>query len=114
MYLRRCYRRKNAKRHAYRALVESVRTARGPRQRVVAYLGTVESGNESEASTGPFFEPMESEWLEVVAANFRVERVRQFGRPWLGMELVRQLHLTEFLEEVLPAGREEVPWSQSL
>jgi len=39
MYVRRCYRQKNGKRHAYWALVESYRTARGPRQRVVAYLG---------------------------------------------------------------------------
>ena len=45
MYLRRCYRRKDGKRHAYWALVESYRTARGPRQRVVAYLGELdESG----------------------------------------------------------------------
>ena len=39
MYLRRCYRQKDEKRHAYWTLVESYRTARGPRQRVVAYLG---------------------------------------------------------------------------
>ena len=32
MYLRRCYRRKDGKRHAYWALVESYRTARGPRR----------------------------------------------------------------------------------
>ena len=44
MYLRRCYRRKNGKRHAYWALVESYRTARGPRQRVVAYLGELDEG----------------------------------------------------------------------
>jgi len=37
MYVRRCYREKNGKRHAYWALVESYRTARGPRQRVVTY-----------------------------------------------------------------------------
>jgi hypothetical protein len=38
MYLRRCYRKKDGKRHAYWALVESYRTDRGPRQRVVAWL----------------------------------------------------------------------------
>jgi len=57
---------------------------------------------------------MEPEWLKVDVANFRVERVRQFGQPWLGMELVRQLHLTEFLEEALPQGREDVPWSLTI
>jgi hypothetical protein len=39
MFLRRCQRRKSGKRHTYWALVESYRTARGSRQRVVAYLG---------------------------------------------------------------------------
>jgi hypothetical protein len=42
MYLRRCYRRKDGKRHAYWALVESYRTHRGPRQRVVAWLGVMD------------------------------------------------------------------------
>ena len=42
MYLRRCYRAKEGKRHAYWALVESYRTARGPRQRVIAYLGELD------------------------------------------------------------------------
>jgi len=42
VYLRRCYRRKDGKRHAYWALVESFRSARGPRQRVVAYLGELD------------------------------------------------------------------------
>jgi hypothetical protein len=38
MFIRPCYRGKNGKRHAYWALMESYRTERGPRQRVVAYL----------------------------------------------------------------------------
>jgi hypothetical protein len=42
MYIRRCYREKDGKRHAYWALVESYRTARGPRQRVVAWLGAMD------------------------------------------------------------------------
>jgi hypothetical protein len=42
MYVRHCYREKNGKRHAYWALVESYRTARGPQQRVVAYLGELD------------------------------------------------------------------------
>ena len=39
MFLRRYERRKSGKRHTYWALVESIRTAQGSRQRVVAYLG---------------------------------------------------------------------------
>ena len=42
MYLRQCYRNKDGKRHAYWALVESYRTVRGPRQRVVAWLGELD------------------------------------------------------------------------
>ena len=39
MFLRRYRRTKNGKTHAYFALVESFRTERGPRQRIVAQLG---------------------------------------------------------------------------
>src|ERR1700682_234053 len=42
MYLRRCYRRKDGKRHAYWVVVESYGTNRGPRQRVVAWLGVMD------------------------------------------------------------------------
>ena len=42
VYLRRCYRVKDDKRHAYWALVKSVRTAKGPRQQVVAYRGDLD------------------------------------------------------------------------
>jgi hypothetical protein len=39
MFIKRCTRRKNGKQHTYWQLVESYRTARGPRHRTVAYLG---------------------------------------------------------------------------
>ncbi len=42
MFIRPCCRKKDGKRHAYWALVESVRTERGPRQRTVAYLGQLD------------------------------------------------------------------------
>jgi transposase len=35
----------------------------------------------------------------------------EFGGPWLGRELLRQLGLTEFLGRVLPPGQEEIPWA---
>ena len=38
MYIRQCFRTVEGKRRAYWALVESVRTERGPRQNVVAWL----------------------------------------------------------------------------
>ena len=121
MYLRRCYRRKDGKRHAYWALVESFRTARGPRQRVVAYLGELDeqgrlgmqraaqpcAGLQSELfNQGP-----DAEWVEVDLCGVRVERSRPFGGSWLGLMLLRQLGLTDLLETLLPCGREEVSWS---
>ena len=47
MFLRRFNRRKNGKPHFYWALVESYRTARGSRQRIVAYLGELKKSQKS-------------------------------------------------------------------
>jgi len=47
MYLRRCLRKKNGKPHTYWALVESYRTARGSRQRLVAYVGELKGSEQS-------------------------------------------------------------------
>jgi transposase len=120
MYLRRCYRRKDGKRHAYWALVESYRTNRGPRQRVVAWLGVMDERGRlgvkrcAEKNSGyqtGLFTRTEPEWVEVDVKRVRVERSRKFGGPWLGIELLRRLELDRFLEEKLPNGREEIPWS---
>ena len=120
MYLRRCYRHKDGKRHAYWALVESYRTNRGPRQRVVAWLGVMDErgrlGVKRCAEKNPgyqtgLFTTTEPEWVEVDVKRVPVERSRKFGGPWLGRELLRQLELDRFLEEKLPNGREEIPWS---
>jgi hypothetical protein len=120
MYLRRCYRRKDGKRHAYWALVESYRTARGPRQRVVAYLGEMDEagrlGVRQQAEPGDrrwqprLFDITEPEWIEVDLKRIAIERSREFGGPWLGLELCRRLGLVEFLKGAMPVGREEIPW----
>jgi len=39
MFIRPCYKKTNGKKLAYWVLVESYRTAKGPRQRIVASLG---------------------------------------------------------------------------
>ena len=121
MYLRRCYRQKDGKRHGYWALVESYRTARGPRQRVVAYLGELDEqgrlGVQRAAQPDPapqadlFDRESSREWVEVDLNGLRVERSRPFGGGWLGLMLLRQLGLGELLEALMPSGREEVPWS---
>ena len=121
MYVRRCYRAKNGKRHAYWALVESYRTARGPRQRVVAYLGELDEcgrmGVEqavqpASASQAHLFQkPRRPEWMEVDIHGVRVERSRPFGGCWLGLTLLRQLGLPQLLDALLPSGREGISWS---
>lgn len=119
MYLRRCYRSKDGKRHAYWALVESCRTARGPRQRVVAWLGATDEQGRLGVRRGAqqqrehqidLFDEHEPEWVEVDLKRVRVERSRKFGGVWVGRELMRQMGLDEFLGRMLPGGREEVPW----
>ena len=39
MFIKPCYKKTNGKKLAYWVLVESYRTAKGPRHRIVAYLG---------------------------------------------------------------------------
>ena len=46
MFLRPYKRFKDGKEHIYYALVESVRTANGPRQHIVAYLGELNHDQE--------------------------------------------------------------------
>ena len=121
MFIRPYFRTINGKRRAYWALVESYRTQRGPRQRVVAHLGKLDEAGRlglkqaaeekpSSAQKKLFAEP-EPEWVEVDASAVRVENCRQFGGPWLALELIKTLELDTFLEETIPAGREDVPWS---
>src|SRR5947208_15232747 len=102
MFVRRCYRQKDGKRHAYWAVVESFRSARGPRQRVVAWLGDVQEservgvqqhvGGEYTSEQQKLFEhgAKKAEWVEIDLKRVRVERHRQFGGPWLGGQLWRQ------------------------
>jgi transposase len=137
MFIRQCVRLINGKRQSYWALVESYRTARGPRQRIVAWLGKLDeagrlgvqqateaSGRESPHQTGSangrqktlFDEaglPPEPRWVEVNAAGVRIENCRQFGGPWLALELIRRLQLDEFLQREIAPGQEHVPWSLS-
>ncbi len=125
MFIRPCYRTKNGKRHAYWALVESYRSARGPRQRVVAYLGQLKDTQRrgvKRAAEGKQRSPYqqlqlfdhgaEPEWVEVNTANVRVENQLDFGGPWLAMELMRTLQLDKFFEGVLPCGGEDIPWAK--
>jgi len=123
MFLRPLYRRQNGRRQAYWALVESYRTERGPRQRTVAYLGQIDEAGRlgvqeaveprSPSSQRRLFVESETQprYVEIDRTRVRVENCRQFGGPWLALELVKQLGLHEFLKRALPPGQEHVPWS---
>lgn len=143
MFIRQFFQTQNGRRNAYWALVESYRSAGGPRQRIVAWLGKLDEAGrlgvrkaaeqaddpESSSKACPRdaqlrldFEmdeaeaddpPVEPRWVEVNARAVRVENLKQFGGPWLALELIRRLQLDTFLERVLPQGREQVPWFRS-
>ena len=120
MHLRKWRKRVKGRTEEYWGLVESYRTERGPRQRIVAYLGEVgEATREGVARAArgeQSYQPRllaetAPEWVEVDARQVRVERVREFGGPWLGLQVMEKLGLIGFLHDVLPAGREEIPWA---
>ncbi len=129
MFLRRCVRRKSGKRHTYWALVESYRTGRGSRQRVVAYLGELKRGEHSgwaqlgrklsgeDRPRRSLFDPPhyddpadDDEPVLVRLKGVAMERLRDFGDVWLACGLWRLLELDRLLGDVMPRGREEVPW----
>jgi transposase len=122
MYLRKCHSTKRKKEHNYWQLVESYRTARGPRQRVVAYLGDLSQSEgqsikqAAEEKTGSWQSRLfdaegEPEWAEVDTKRIRVGKVRDFGGYWLGLQILDKLELISFLESKIPRGLEEIPWS---
>jgi transposase len=136
MFLRRFCRKKQGKVHVYWALVESYRTAKGSRQRLVAYLGELQEGETSgwaklgrqlDGKPPPapsLFDPPARENTEsadpvldaevrVQLRGVRMERLRAFGDVWLALGLWRMLELDKLLAGLLPDGREDVPWAQT-
>ncbi|MCL5959854.1 MAG: hypothetical protein M1358_11190 [Chloroflexi bacterium] len=98
MYIGRCGQSKIKKDRVYWELVESCRTERGPRQRIVAYLGDLDEAvrlglkqaalNQGDSfQRGLFAESLEPEWVEVDLKPLRVERLRDFGGAWFGRSL---------------------------
>lgn len=120
MFLRRINRRKNGKDHFYWALVESYRTERGSRQRIVGYVGDVSkkeaakrrwTSDRCESVQQDFLAPEElPEKVEILPKKTRTERKRKFGGVWLGSKLFDILGLDEVLSGLLPRGEEAVAW----
>ena len=121
MYLRCVGAKKGSSESRHWALVESRRTARGPRQHVVAYLGDVSedfangvrSVATGEPSQGDLFSDRKPEWIEVDLKRVRVERARGFGSSWLALTLMQELGLDTFLASHMDEGNASVPWSLS-
>jgi transposase len=135
MFIRQQFKTVAGKRRAYWALVESVRTERGPRQKVVSWLGALDEagrlglldaskrlrdpatltppGNR-QLSLFDYEEDLaEARWVSVNVNAVRIENSRQFGGPWLALKLIEQLKLDEFLDKHLRKGKERIPWSLS-
>ncbi len=131
MFLRPNHRGKDVKDHTYWSLVETVRTPDGPRQKTLCYLGernssaqarwltTVEVFNEQGDAqplklfpshvTAPADDPQVG---RVLLNKVRLERTRQVGSCFLGLELWKRLELDRFFERSLDQEPADVPWSR--
>ena len=131
MFLRPNHRDKDGKDHTYWSLVETVRTPDGPRQKTLCYLGelnssaqarwlrTVEVLNEQgEAQQLKLFpsdvEPPadDPQVTRVQLSKVRLERTRQFGACYLGLELWKRLELDSFFERAMDDELADVSWSR--
>ena len=131
MFLRAHQRSKDGKDHTYWSLVETVRTASGPRQRTLCYLGELNGSAQARwlKSVEVFNEQGEAQQLKlfpshievpdddpqvarVLVNRVRLERTRQFGGCFLGWELWKRLELNRFFELTMDEEAAEVPWSR--
>jgi transposase len=130
MFLRPHSRNKDGKDHIYWSLVETVRTPDGPRQKTLCYLGelnssaqarwltTIEVFNEQgEAQQLKLFPshveaPDDPQVARVLLNKVRLERTRQFGACFLGLELWKRLELDRFFEQAVDDEAADVPWSR--
>jgi transposase len=112
-------------------LCETVRTERGPRQRVVASLGKLSEedlaagwddiealldGRRPAPKERQLFDPQSASepalgWELANLQNLSVERAREFGCVFLALALWRRLGLHELLTELIEPGREEITWA---
>lgn len=129
MFLRKYQRTKDGKRHTYFALVESQRTERGPRQRIVAQLGELTEDQERRWQRTAIFHTRHEEGEELPLfldaehappspdpdiVRIRLGKVgwtnaRAFGDVWLGWQLWRKLKLDMIVARHIKTGREDVP-----
>ena len=129
MFLRAHHRTKDGKRHTYFTLVESKRTARGPRQRIVAELGELSADQQRRWQRTAIFHtrhedgkqlplfldeehaplPDDPDVVRVHLGQVGWTNARAFGDVWLGLQLWRMVGLDAIVARHLPTGRETVP-----
>jgi len=126
MYLRHTIRKKDGKTHVYWRLVRSVRHGRKVVQQTVAQLGELDAqgraraqalarsitGDAADRSQRHLFDTDDTiDAVPVKLGKVRLERSRGFGAVWLGWLLWQALKLDELCGQLLPPGRESVPWA---
>ena len=131
MFLRAHQRTKDGKDHRYWSLVETMRTPEGPRQRTLCYLGELNSSAQARwlKTIEVFNEQGEKKQLKLFPAQVeapaddpqvarvllnkvRLERTRQFGSCWLGLELWKRLEFDQFFEGLVDEEGTDVAWSR--
>jgi transposase len=120
MYLRRINKRKSGKSHYYWALVESYRTERGVRQRIVGYIGDVSKRRargvhhaveRCDSYQQDFLSPEQlPQRVEIQSRKTRTERQREFGGVWLGDKLFDRMGLDTYFAEYFGSQREWADW----
>ena len=135
MFLRQYHRTKDGKRHTYFALVESQRTERGPRQRIVAQLGELTRDQQRRwqrtaifharhqacpeprrdggelplfVDEGPAPLPDDPDVVRIHLGKVGWTNARAFGDVWLGLQLWKKLGLDEIVARYVPQGGETV------
>jgi transposase len=128
MYLRRHDKIVDGEHYNYWSLVESVRTARGPRQRIVSTIGKLPGLDREErigweeigrildgspiSQENLFEQPEEApSWAAININKVSVERLRHFGDIYLSLLLWNKLGFAQFCKEHMPEGKEDIPWS---
>jgi hypothetical protein len=121
--------RKNGRVHVYWALMESHRTPKGSRHRIVGWLGELDGGAKAGWAElarrlngklprvaqpmlfdpGPPGEPV-PEQVTVNVRGLQVGPAKAFGELWVGLWLWRTLKLDTLLAKLLPRRHEGVPW----
>jgi transposase len=152
MFLRRHSKTIDDTTYEYWTLCQTVRTEKGPRQKIVATLGKLTPEEAAPGSAAGWCDlkalldgpgdkammaprqgqfafgpklardqapaaqplpaplPQAPEWEMADLANLHTTRVRDFGLPWLSLTLWHRLGFPKLLAEVMPDGKEDVPW----